>query len=100
MFNISLFNLVPAKKVFVFGVILVPIFLTFTRIWTEYGGYSVSLRIQSKCSKMQEKCGPEELRIRTPITQWVGTIRQREINFLLYGQSEELTIGQQNNNNK
>ena len=50
MFNISSFNLVPAKKVFVFGVILVPIFLTFTRIWTEYGGilrispYSVQMR--------------------------------------------------------
>ena len=56
-------------EVFVFGVILVRIFLVFSRIRIEYGErYSVSLRIQSKCGKMREKCGPEQLRIRTHFT--------------------------------
>ena len=40
-----------AQKVFVFGVILVHIFPAFSRIRT--------LRIQSECGKMREKCGPE-----------------------------------------
>ena len=53
---------------FVFGVILVRIFLAFSRIRTEYGD-GVSLRIQSECGKMREKCGPEQLRIRTLFTQ-------------------------------
>ena len=33
---------------------------------------SVSLRIQSKCWKMRENCGPEYLRIRTLFTQFVA----------------------------
>ena len=44
-----------ASKVFVFGVILV--FLTFSRIQTEYG--EIFLRIQYECGKMREKCRPE-----------------------------------------
>ena len=32
-------------------------------------GHSVSLRMQSECGKMQEKCGPEKIRIRTLFTQ-------------------------------
>ena len=59
MFNISLFNLVPAKKVFVFGVILVPIFLTFTRIWTEYGGI---LRISPYSVQMRQNAGKMQTR--------------------------------------
>ena len=39
-----------------FGIILVVIFPGFSRIQTEYG---VSLRIQSECGKIREKCGPE-----------------------------------------
>ena len=66
MFNISLFNLVPAKKVFVFGVILVPIFLTFTRIWTEYGGI---LRISPYSVQMQQNAG----KMRTRRTQNTDT---------------------------
>ena len=31
----------------------------------RYKVYDVSLRIQSKCGKIQEKCGPEQLQIRT-----------------------------------
>ena len=59
MFNISSFNLVPAKKVFVFGVILVPIFLTFTRIWTEYGGI---LRISPYSVQMRQNAGKMQTR--------------------------------------
>ena len=44
------------KKVSVFGVILVRIFLAFSRIWTEFGQI---LGIQSECGKMRGKCGPE-----------------------------------------
>ena len=64
MFNISLFNLVPAKKVFVFGVILVPIFLTFIGIWTEYGGI---LRISPYSVQMRQNAGKMRTR-RTPNT--------------------------------
>ena len=32
--------------------------------------YSLSLRIQSKCGKIREKCGPEQLRIRALYMQW------------------------------
>ena len=66
MFNMSLFNLVPAKKVFVFGVILVPIFLTFTRIWTEYGGI---LRISPYSVQMRQNAG----KMRTRRTQNTDT---------------------------
>ena len=66
MFNISSFNLVPAKKVFVFGVILVPIFLTFTRIWTEYGGI---LRISPYSVQMRQNAG----KMRTRRTQNTDT---------------------------
>ena len=31
----------------------------FSRILRHSAGYSVSLRIRSKCGKMREKCGPE-----------------------------------------
>ena len=66
MFNISSFNLVPAKKVFVFGVNLVPIFLTFTRIWTEYGGI---LRISPYSVQMRQNAG----KMRTRKTQNTDT---------------------------
>ena len=42
-----------AQKVSVFQVFL-PVF---SRIRTEYG--EISLRIQSECGRMREKCGPE-----------------------------------------
>ena len=46
-------------QVSVFGVILVCIFPAFPRILTECREIrSISLRIQSKCRKMQEKCRP------------------------------------------
>ena len=64
IFNISSFNLVPAKKVSVFGVILVPIFLTFTGIWTEYGGIP---RISPYSVQMRQNAGKMRTR-RTPNT--------------------------------
>ena len=46
----------------------------------------VSLRIQSKCGKMQEKCGPEQLQIPTLFTQWRKRNRYClwEINLFFY----------------
>ena len=75
MFNISSFNLVPTKKVSVFGVILVPIFLKFTGIWTEYGHL---LRSE------------------------LGLLGKGKLIFCCTGIQENYfgTVGQQNNNNK
>ena len=42
-------------KMSVFAVMLVRIFSTFSRLWTEYGEIR---SIQSECG-MREKCGPE-----------------------------------------
>ena len=49
----------------------VRIFPLFSRMRTEYGEIRVSLRIQSECGKMREKCGPEQLRIWTLFSQWL-----------------------------
>ena len=38
--------------------------------YSELFWSGVSLRIQSECEKMREKCGPESLWIRTFFTQW------------------------------
>ena len=48
------------KKVFVFGVILVRIFLAFSRIWTEYGEI---LRISAYSVRMRENVGKIQTRI-------------------------------------
>ena len=67
------FQCVKIVRIGSFGVILVDIFPAFSRIRTEYGEilphfpafglnterYGVSLRIQSECRKMREKCRPE-----------------------------------------
>ena len=46
---------------------------------------SVSLRVQSECGKMQEKCGPEYLRMRTLYTQYYSyQIRFHESKSLCY----------------
>ena len=52
----------------VFGIILVRIFLAFSR------DTSISSSIQTKCRKMREKCGPEQLWIRTRFTQCLSYI--------------------------
>ena len=41
----------------------------FSCVFTHSDWIRVSLRIQSKCGKMQKKCGPAKLRIRTHFMQ-------------------------------
>ena len=40
-----------------------------------FPAFSRSLRIQSECAKMREKCGPENLQIRTLFTQCSGCLK-------------------------
>ena len=50
--------------------------------YSELFWSGVSLRIQSECEKMREKCGPESLWIRTFFTQW-NIIRVNTLNTFL-----------------
>ena len=67
MYFVKFYRLTTLReKVSIFGVILIGIFVVFSRIRTEYGEIrSISLN----AGKMREKCGPQKLRIRTLFMQ-------------------------------